>query len=351
MAPSTFLAQESEILTPPEKTPFKTIQNDLIFPSDGSTESFGNDPLIQWDLEKPYPGKKVPQGTFRRDEFDFIITGGAKFTDPPPSTASPRSSEENGEGNPAGPVNNQLADLAVRSAMSGDDPGLEEAYKGFRKADRSDPLFFPFVYNAGRTAYLKGSYKESEDYFRRSAELIPQCSICYLNLGRSLLQNGDKIGGRSALKEAIRINPFDSDPLTELGLDRLSENDLYRAAIYFEEALRINPGSPDATLGKVRILLQKGNLHEARGLLDEMGERVDTPQKTDYRRAQALFYRAIILEKMGQYGLAARRYESILEIASTSFFLAHPSDEIRRMLNRAKRLQQIKGIYDDPVNF
>jgi Ca-activated chloride channel homolog len=102
---------------------------------------------------------------------------------------------------------------------AGDYEGASENFKSASgNKERPDALF-----NLGNSKYKQGDFEEAARHFQKSADaaIDPKLkSKSYFNLGNSLLEDKKADEAIDAYKEAIRLNPADSDAKNNLLLAR-----------------------------------------------------------------------------------------------------------------------------------
>jgi tetratricopeptide (TPR) repeat protein len=109
--------------------------------------------------------------------------------------------------------------------------------------------------------------------------------------GMVAYRKGDLPGSISHLKEAIRLDPQDSQALSALGLAMLQSGNLQEAVVNLEEAVRLDPDSQAAVSNLAKVYQRLGREGEAQSALEKFRTLYDsktTRQKVGPLRAKGM---------------------------------------------------------------
>ncbi len=294
-------------------------------------------------------GDRRGPGTLLRNRFDFIIAAGDSFQgDPPPSRGAEiesegRTSTSSGLWN-NGVIREVTDRVAARTDKKERRTFLERALKRMQAGLRSDPLFFPFLYNTARLEALLGRNRDAIRHFRRAGALAPRLWSVDLHLGRLYMEEKQPRAALSHFRSAARKNPFAAEPLTALGDFYREGRNFSQARSYYELARERNQESQEASVGLAAILMEEGRLQEARSLLHEtirFNRNRGKPIQLSLHHTLAL-----IARKSKEYGEERRELQLLLERPGDPFFLEHPRHEIEQ---RLARLEMIERRLDSPL--
>ena len=288
------------------------------------------------------PNDRIPKGTFRRSARDFILAGGSGFAGSPAASPGFRILYGGVEVTQAGAWNNQTVDL-LRTVGPKDRGPLLEAARRFQAGLRGDPQFFPFLYNTGRTFLLLNRPREALRFLRRAHGVLPEAPGTHVNLARAYAMLKEDHAVEDAYRTAGRLNPFDPQPLVELGNFFLEVKSPVKAAYWFGAVLRDHPDFSNARIGMARLVLQAGQMVRARRMLREVPtDYLDGTPRRDYDRILH-YYLAVIAANLQDYAEAARQYERLLAEPEDSFFLSTPIGDIRRRREIMLRLAEVQS--------
>ena len=288
------------------------------------------------------PRDGIPKGTFRRNGRDLISTTGARFEGKPPASNGFQIRYGGRTVSHAGDWNNESVDL-LRSVGPKDKTILLEAARRFQAGLGGDPQFFPFLYNLGRTFLLLNRPREAIRFLRRAQGVLPQFPGTYVNLARGHAMLKEDHAVERAYRTAGRLNPFDPQPLVELGTFFLEEGSPVKAAYWFAAVLRAHPDYSNARIGTARLVLQGGQPVRARRMLKEVPtDYLDGSPRSDYDRILH-YYLAVIAANLQDYNEAAKQYERLLAEPEDKFFLTTPIADIRRRREIMLRLGAVQS--------
>jgi tetratricopeptide (TPR) repeat protein len=118
---------------------------------------------------------------------------------------------------------------------------------------------------SGLTWIQLGYWRTNEQLFERTLEVTSRNAVAHAILGKELLSQGRRQEAIQHLEASLRIDPYRSDALNNLGAARLRRNDLEAAVRLFKEALRIRPGYYQAHYNLATALERQGRPDEAIG--------------------------------------------------------------------------------------
>lgn len=196
---------------------------------------------------------------------------------------------------PADPLADRIAELArgervyiLRGRTAFQAGRYGEAAELFRKAVQARPDSVTALVNLGSALGQAGQAAEAVSAFRQALEHDPENATAHFNLGLLLLQAGDTEGARSHLNDAVRIQP--EDPQTHLQLAQLERalGDSIKALHHFRSARKLAPTLEDAHLGEVSVLLDLGQLGDARERLEAAHAQMPDQGRTAHALARLL---------------------------------------------------------------
>jgi Tfp pilus assembly protein PilF len=122
-----------------------------------------------------------------------------------------------------------------------------------------------------------------------------------------LLKKGDINGAGAALKDALRIDPWDEDAWDLAGRLHSEKNETAEAMFDFERAVRLRPGSP--------VYLYDSALALARASrFDQAEQRIRAALGAGEKSAEAHELLGRLLERKRQWAESAREYRQALEL-------------------------------------
>lgn len=120
------------------------------------------------------------------------------------------------------------------------------AYAAYAEAYRIDPTDFQSLRHLAAIAAEKQRWEESESWFEKVLELVPEDADTWFNLGFVREHAGKAAGAVAAFAEATRLKPTQDRAWYGLGLAhaRLGQHDA--AAKALQEAVRLQPMNGEA---------------------------------------------------------------------------------------------------------
>ncbi len=288
------------------------------------------------------PGDDIPQGTFRVGPRDLVLAAGARFRGPPPISNRFRINYGGREVTNAGAWNNETV-ASLQSVGPKDHAPLWEAVRRFHAGLAGDPQFFPFLYNTGRVFLFLNRPREALRFLEKARGVLPEFPGTYTNIARAHAMLKEDHAVEEAFRAAARLNPFDPEPLVELGNFFLESGSTVKAAYWFRAVLRDHPDYSNARIGMARLVLQSGDLVRARTMLREVPtEYLDGTPRRDYDRVLH-YHLAVIAANLRDYAEAARQYERLLSEPNDPFFLTTPRADIVRRREIMLRLADVQS--------
>jgi tetratricopeptide (TPR) repeat protein len=159
-----------------------------------------------------------------------------------------------------------IADGSIKSKLTAIFDAVTAAYSALREGRQRDDSFCPIAepaaeevdmekaadvrFRTGVVEFKKGNFQAAVDNFRQAAELMRGNSRYwnYLSLGYSKMPGRLK-EAEEALMEAIKLEPFNADLYSNMGLICMKAGQKNEAHAYFEKALQIDPKNEKAGKG------------------------------------------------------------------------------------------------------
>ncbi len=290
-------------------------------------------------IEPDAPDPSSPAGSFVRTRSDFIVCRGKEGKgDPPKGGPGIRFA---GQDYPdTGAFNNMIVDGLEKNR---DRTELMIARQKWEAALKSDPQFFPFLYNLGRVFLLLNLPENAIRILDKARGILPAFAGTYLLLGQAYARAGDDRAAVVNFREASKRNRLDLSPLIALGNFYLSRREMTQARTYYDKVLEVRPDDVNARIGLGRIFMEKGDPVRARYLLKEIQtENIDGSERKDYDRSLH-YFRAVLATELRDYGDAVREYDRLLKHPDDPFFLETSIKDIQRRREIARRLAEASG--------
>lgn len=285
----------------------------------------------------PDPGQRnqMPSATMIQIQSDFIMTRGPTLQDPPP-VGQFSDIDWNGEIHEnAGLFNNETIEKLFAAINENSEPredALETALSRFEAGLAADPVFFPFLYNAGRIAYYLEKCDAALRYFNRAEGLIPRFYGSAMNQALCFERQNQNQFVIQSYRRAAGLNPFRSEARTRLGRYYLSKNDLYNAELHFSFVEQKDPENQNPSIYRAEYHWNQGNIVEARQWLESVRF---LNSDGSYRRDYDPIFHAVYAD-YGIYAndeeLVLRHLEILLELRNHRFFLRHNRNYFVRKL-------------------
>ncbi len=203
------------------------------------------------------------------------------------------------------------------------------------------------LYRAQAYLALKDT-KQALENARRANQLDITLLPAYRMIGQVLQSQGDLAGSISPLSTYVLYDPDDAQAWSWLALAHLEEKNTTEALKALDQSLRLNNRQADAYLLRAKLLLDSGKKDDA---LDDyraalrldsasyeasLGigttlmalnfpgdayvqfERTKALAKADLQNAEVIYWRAQSLEKLGEYEVAVRDYNTLIGMPKAS---------------------------------
>jgi tetratricopeptide (TPR) repeat protein len=131
--------------------------------------------------------------------------------------------------------------------------------------------------------------------------------------GAVAYRRGDLPASISELKEAIRLDPHDSQALAALGLAMLQSGNLQEAAANLEEAVRLNPDSQSAVSNLAKVYQRQGRGEEAASVMEKFHNLYDL--KSARQKIGPLRARGMEAYDAGRLDEALESFREVLRLA------------------------------------
>ncbi|MEQ9363323.1 MAG: tetratricopeptide repeat protein [Leptospirales bacterium] len=294
------------------------------------------------------PGDRIPPGTIARGERDFLICTGPDFFPLPATEAA--GGETGGETSfseiqwdgrtvtNTAAFNNATVESIKRAGL--DDRALfETALARFEAGLAADPQFLPFLYNAGRVAFILGDLSRAGRYFERARNHLPVFAGSYQNLG--FVYAAGRPGEReeqaalASFRRAAELNPFEREAWIALGDTYLSWDQAARAREYYVAVLKEIPASIDAKIGLARIAMAERNWNAARRLLESAA--LTYPGRIARRNINrsAHYYLGLVYRELGAHGEAVKSFDRMLAFPGDTLFLSISYRALKRLRDQS----------------
>jgi tetratricopeptide (TPR) repeat protein len=157
------------------------------------------------------------------------------------------------------------------------------------------------------TWYAYGVLDSDAGKIEKAIALDPSLPAQSRTLGEILLKNGDIPGAEAALKEALRVDPWDEDAWDLSGRLHFQKAEIAEAMFDFERAIQLQPGSA-LHLYDYALALARANR------FDEARTRIETALRADDTLAEAHELLGGLFERKGQLSDCVREYRRALEL-------------------------------------
>jgi tetratricopeptide (TPR) repeat protein len=157
----------------------------------------------------------------------------------------------------------QLA-TAVRSS---DAKKIEEAKQAMGDLASYD---FRAAYTSGKASEAAGNYDEAMNAYRTAGGMNKMFRPTSTSLGEACLITGKVDEAIAIFQRLEKSNPRDIDRKSNLASAFIEKGDMESASKYAAEAEALSPGSSRVAEIKAQVLLGKGDIQGAFGLMDQM---------------------------------------------------------------------------------
>ena len=152
-----------------------------------------------------------------------------------------------------------------------------------------------------------GRIAEAIEKIQKAIALDPSLPEKSRRLAEILLKAGQRDRAQAALRDALRIDPYDDDAWDLAGRILAEKGEIAEAMYDFERAIRLRPGSAPHLYDYALALARADRFDEAQ-------ERVEAALRADANLAEAHELLGGIFERKRQWADAAREYRRVLEL-------------------------------------
>jgi tetratricopeptide (TPR) repeat protein len=187
----------------------------------------------------------------------------------------------------------------------------ETALENARKALELDQTSLPIYRTLGQAAILNQDYKQAIDTLKTYLLYEPDEAEAWALLGQAYYGNKQySPQALEALSKAIDLDKSQASAYLYRGLIGLDLNQGQEAVNDLVQARRLDNKSFEASLALGRGLFATNRLNDARG---QISSSLDMA-KTDEQRAQVYYYRAQVLEALGNPPAARQDWQALIEL-------------------------------------
>ncbi len=298
------------------------------------------------------PGDRVPAGTIARVERDFLICTGPDFYPAVSGADAAREANAESEGgmnpvriqwegrvfNDVAGFNNQTVESLGRVGLD-ERPRFETALARFEAGLDANPQFLPFLYNAGRVAFILGDRARAARYFERARELLPEFAGVHQNLGRVYAAGRpgerEEQAALASLRTAARLNPFERAAWLTLGDVYFAWDQPERAREYYAAVLKEIPASVDAKVGLARLALRERDWNEALRLLESASLTYPGDVARRNINRSAYYYLGLAYRAVGAHELAVQAFDRMLSYPRDALFLKISYGALRKLRDQS----------------
>jgi tetratricopeptide (TPR) repeat protein len=201
----------------------------------------------------------------------------------------------------------EMAQVALQQGDS------EAALQNAQKALRLDKTSLPIYHIVGQAAVLNQAFALAINTLKTYLVYQPDDAQAWALLGQAYYGNKQyNPQAMEALSKAIDLDRNLPDAYLYRGLIYLDMNQGQDAVNDLVIARRLDNKSFEASMALGRGLFDTGRLNEARG---QIGVSLDLAQ-TDEQRAQVYYYRAQVLEALGNMPAALQDWQALIDLPS-----------------------------------
>jgi tetratricopeptide (TPR) repeat protein len=114
-----------------------------------------------------------------------------------------------------------------------------------------------------RQAQSQSKFALAAQYYRKAAELRPDISEVWANLGIMCYESGQQVNAISAFQKSARLNSSLFVPQLFLGIEYVHQHQPTKAIPYLRHAVQLRPRDPQAALYLARALARGGELSQS----------------------------------------------------------------------------------------
>jgi len=216
---------------------------------------------------------------------------------------------------------------------------LADAEIAFNRAISIDQTNGPGLNNLAVTHYFMGQSKQATTNQLKAAQSVPDNAIVHYNLGLLLTEQGDYLQAIREFKEASYINPAWALPYLQMGFNYIKIQDFSNAEKSANMTVELKSEEESAYILLGIALYNQDRIWEANNAF-EKALQIEPSDRT------ALFYKALVLNKLEEFDSALVILEQLLMSAKEPETVARISTEIEathRFLQSHQSADEVKG--------
>jgi tetratricopeptide (TPR) repeat protein len=208
-----------------------------------------------------------------------------------------------------------------------------EALHTFDKAIKLSPGVGLYYLWAGLTSERLTNYADALKYAERAVEKDPNLPEAYLLRGKLLVRLGMVKDGKADLLKVLELKPGLAEVWGPMGIIHEEERNFAEAITAYKKFLDVHPEDFEIHCRLGLLLLEKGDLGDARQHLADAAEVAKATSPSSKWRFTALYYLGVIAEREGNTAKAIEVYQAYIADA--------PMDAIDReeVLSRLGKLK------------
>ncbi len=209
-----------------------------------------------------------------------------------------------------------------------------EAIDVLEQALKKAPLFYPLLYNLGKSYAHLLDFRLAIHYLKKAQHIVPEYYLTYVEMGRTYETAGEVEEAIELYRNASHLDPNHLDIYVLLGNAYLSMNRRTQAQKYYNAVLDRDPYHSNGLLGKARLQFLDNKYYRAYQTL-----RIIDTERGEYDKAYHYYY-AESAYNMQRYGEAYEQYEKLLEFQGDRFFLTTPIRVIEHKREMSRRFYE-----------
>ena len=179
-------------------------------------------------------------------------------------------------------------------------------------------------------------WKDSQTLINHMLTLAPQAPILHSGMGLFLFEQGKSDEAISHYKEALKLNPLDSETNNNMAIALAEKGQLDEAIAYYNKAIAARANNPS-------LYSNLGNAFAKQGKLEQAIEQYNKALQLRPRYPAALFNLADTLHKKGMLDEAVKTYNRVIEI-SPNYFQAYSN--LANIFDDQNKPEQAVALYD-----
>jgi tetratricopeptide (TPR) repeat protein len=228
----------------------------------------------------------------------------------------------------------ELAQQNNKGAILMQTGNYEDAIKVLTAALKRSPLFYPLLYNLGKSHAHQLNYNLAFLYLKKAQNIVPEYFLTYAEIGKTYESDNQLEEALDFYRKAAHLDEDYLDALILLGNVYVKMNRITTAKKYYDAALEKNPYFANGLLGKARLQFMDKDYYRAYNTL-----RIIDTENSDYDKAYHFFY-AECAYNLQKYSEAFEQYEKLLEFSSDRFFLTTPISLIEHKKELSSRFYE-----------